>query len=142
MKFNLEEVYQEYLGLPYDEKVDNAVFSIGEIASVLTKLNFDEYERLNFYLKLTALFVAADKEIGQDEIKLFNDIFETNFDVDTVKDLFAGADDPEFVKMMDSIIDKFPDDVKFSACVYGLIFLSIDGIVTPKEKAVFERILA
>ena len=76
-----------------------------------------------------------------EEVNLFNDVFETSFNLAVFQELFQEADKPEFVEKMDSIIDKFPEEAKFAACVYGLIFLSIDGNITPKEKAVFEKIL-
>ena len=139
--FNLEEIYQEYLKLPYKEKVDNALVSIGEISSTLERLGINEDDRISFYLSLTALFVAADKEISAKEVKLFNDVFGTSFDKEAFEELFRNGAKKEFVEGMNKIIDNFPEEAKFAACVYGLIFLSIDGNITPKEKAVFEMIL-
>ena len=140
--FDLDAIYEDYLNLSYEEKVDNALESIGEVTLTLKRLGVDdENERIKFYLGLTALFVAADKEISMAEVQLFNDVFGTSFDLESFEVLFANASDPAFVKKMDSIIDKFPEEAKFAACAYGLIFLSVDEVITPKEKAVFERIL-
>lgn len=139
--FDLDAIYEDYLNLSYEEKVDNALESIGEITLFLKSLNYDEKQRIKFYFGLTALFVAADKDVSIAEVQLFNDVFGTTFDLDAFEELFQDASKPEFLQKMDSVIDKFPEPAKFAACVYGLIFLSIDGVITPKEKAVFEKIL-
>ena len=142
MQFDLEAIYKDYLELPYEEKVENAIGSIGEISLSLREIGVSEEDRIRFYLNLTALFVAADKTVSASELKLFNDVFESSFDLESFSKFLSGGDDPKFIEQMDFIIDKFSDEAKFAACVYGLIFLSIDGKITAKEKAVFEKILA
>ena len=140
--FDLDAIYEDFLKLSFEEKVDSAREYISEIAETLLKLGVEENKRIKFYLALTLMFVSADKSASEAEVKLFNEIFGTTFKVEEFNFFFQNEDDENLIEATNKIIDHFPEETKFAACAYGLVFLSVDGEITDKEKEVFENILA
>ena len=46
------------------------------------------------------------------------------------------------IEKVDKLVDTLSEEGKASACVLGLCFISSDGVLTPEEKQVFEKIIS
>ncbi|MBR0294524.1 MAG: hypothetical protein IJQ67_01285 [Bacilli bacterium] len=138
----LREVYDKVNRLSHEERLNLAIGSGNEIATFLQKNGFDGEKSLRFFLYITALFAGADGVLDEDEYRLFIDAFKVDLTYERLNELLKGGFSDEYVRKMDETIDRFPQELKFAICNYGLAFISADGEITEKEQKVFERILA
>ena len=141
MRLDIDRAFYSYLHMTYRQKLEEAHKSIGLLADFLVKYDFSEKDRVGFYLNLAKLFIAADAEASLQECKAFNDIFGTNISYKSFKEFVANGNEKSFIESMNKFIDLMDDKAKLGACSFGLVFLSVDGHLSDKEKEVFNLIL-
>ena len=142
MNAQLKEIYQNYLKQSEQERIAVAQNATAAIAGFLTESGLSSKESLNFYLNIIRLFVSADRRCSQEEVDLFNKILGLSYSYEDFFNLTNGGANPEFVKVMDDIIDTMPEEPKIAVCVLGLTFLAADGELKENEIEIFEKILA
>ena len=142
MSVSLREVYDKVTRLSHEERVRLAIGSGNNIAKHLKERGLDGEQSMRFFLYITALFVGADGVLDEEEHCLFNDAFQVDVPYDKLLETLKGGFNENYVQQMDEMIDRFPQELKFDICNYGLAFLSADGEISEKEQKIFEKILA
>lgn len=142
MSPELEEIYEHYLALTEEERVDAVFMSTNSFLKFLEDKGINEDLATQLFLAIIAIFVDADGEVSDGELSLLN----KSLGVDMTKEQLAGltrqcASDKDLVRRMDEIIDSLPNIIKADVVIIGLSLISADGELSEKEIEMFERIL-
>lgn len=136
------ELYQQYANQSHEQRVDIAQKAAANVLVALKDGGVDDDTTFAFLTNVIKLFVSADKNCTELECKLFNDVIGTSLTYEQFYNLTNGGSDPEFIKMMDDLIDSLPEEVKVDVCTFGLTIVAADDTITGAEQALFEKILA
>ena len=142
MKQELQEIYDYYLGLTPEQRV-NAVKEAG--ASILEYLaikNVPEDTASILFVAFFAIFIDADKKVSDEELALFNNALDVELSKEELERLVNQCSNPQLVQRVDEIVDSMPFRMKSNVIVIGLALISADGDLSSEEIEIFEKILA
>lgn len=139
---NLTELYQKYLDLDDQSRVNIALNCGKEIIAYLGNNGWNADQRMNFIVNLFKLFISADKSTGDAEYNFFVKVTGINCSYDAYFKACDYGAASDFVTMCDNAIDSMPNDVKYSTLTFGLCIMACDGRLTVSEQQLLERLLA
>ena len=138
----LDELIEYVKGLPHDEKVVVGRTCLARIETALIAAGIDEDTRLAFALAVIGVAVSSDRTTSFEEYALFCSIFGEIVKYEVFYDLTNGGSTKEVIAKIDGIVDKLPAEIKRDCCTLALLFMTADGVVTDREREVFEQLLA
>ena len=142
MKKTLDNLYEHFLSMDNNSRIAYAKASVVVLLDhFVRECDLTKEEAVSVVFAMIRLFVSGDRAITQEELKLFNDIFGTEYIFARFAEIFHDRLTAEEISNLDDIIDNLNDDMKERACILGLAFLSSDKELSKEEKALFERIL-
>lgn len=143
---DLEEIYQQYLDMPYFKRVcigQDCLQTIKRYIISQVKNNDKMEFAMITLLGTLRKFIGADGAFDQDEYEFLNDIFETHFDYDEMLELL-NADFFRSYKISNSLgvlLECAPDEVRQAFVVLGLLICVADGTLTYDEQRIIEKMM-
>lgn len=157
MNKEIDHRLKELLGSNREELVQKGKDSIHVILNALKKWLVDEKDvekkAIVFLLKALGTFIFADGEIQDEEYEFFLDIMnsrDSGISQPTLERMLKKTAEESLsdVLMLNELIDKLGNHedeeiaiIKKALCSLGIIFCSLDGIVTKEEKELIEYYL-
>ena len=139
---SLKEMYQKYLDLDDNSRVNIALNCGKEIISYLSSHDWNADQRMAFIVNLFKLFVSADKSTGDAEYNFFKRVTGYDCSYDAYFDAVNYGSNSDFVATFDNFIDSMPNDLKYSTLTFGLCVMACDGKLTVTEQQLLDRLLA
>ena len=140
MKF--DNLYEAFLKQDDEKRIQKGQKALQFLLEELKKADKDDKTCAKELKGIIALFTGADKIIQVEEYHYFNNIFNSNVTSEAFMNHMNKELQNTSVEKVDKLLDNLSEEGKASACVLGLCFLSSDGILTPEEKELFEKIIA
>ena len=138
----LDDLIEYVKNLPHDEKVIVGRTCLSHIENAMIAADIDEETRLAFVLAVIGVAVSSDRTTSFEEYALFCSIFGEIIKYETFYDLTNGGSTKEVIAKIDGIVDRLPAEIKRDCCTLALLFMTADGVVTGREREVFEQLLA
>ncbi len=139
---SIRDLMQDVVNLEMEERINVGRKAVSDIVKVLENRGVKNTdEQLSFLFNLIKLFVSADRNCSNDELKLINGILSTNISYDDFYDLTNNGSNPEFVENFNDLIDVLTEDEKTSIILFGLCIIAADDEITASEQKLFMRIL-
>lgn len=138
----LDEIYQDYLDMPYYERVSQGKREVETIKRYLERALNKSYGS-SFSVTLLFLcrnFIGVDGEFSFDEYEYLRDVFEIN---NTYNELLDGLNLITIDQRMTAqrTIRNIPEDIKFSILRFAILICVADGVLTVSEKREIEKFL-
>jgi len=138
----LDEIIESVKNLSYDEQVLLGRRCLANIEGALEYLGIDHEGRINFVLSVIGVAVSSDRKASFEEYALFCGVIGQIIKYEDFYDLTNGGSKKEVVDKLDEIVDKLPLGVKRDCCTIVLLFLTVDGDVTEREKEALAQLIA
>lgn len=137
-----EELYQDYISLTPEERLDNARRAYFTLGSELQARGHSKVEIIEYFLGLVGVLCCVDGVPSRKEHALFTDITKSNMTYEQFLHLIQGSKGEEIVEGARRFLASLSNEGKDAAIVLCLCFLSADGAVDVYEKALFEKLIA
>ena len=141
MREELKEIYEQYLVLSDEDRINEARIAASSTLEALNKEYPDNPNNARLLMLVIRMCINMDNKVSVEECKLFNNLFNTNFSLEQFEEMMLYKDQGEF-DQLDAITDRLPEEIKLDLCLLGLVFLSADGLLTEEEVEKFEELLA
>ena len=141
MREELKEIYEQYLVLSDEDRINEARIAASSTLEALNKEYPDNPNNARLLMLVIRMCINMDNKVSVEECNLFNNLFNTNFSIEQFEEMMLYKDQGEF-DQLDAITDRLPEEIKLDLCLLGLVFLSADGLLTEEEVEKFEELLA
>ena len=141
MREELKEIYEQYLVLSDEDRINEARIAASSTLEALNKEYPDNPNNARLLMLVIRMCINMDNKVSVEECNLFNNLFNTNFSLEQFEEMMLYKDQGEF-DQLDAITDRLPEEIKLDLCLLGLVFLSADGLLTEEEVEKFEELLA
>ena len=141
MREELKEIYEQYLVLSDEDRINEARIAASSTLEALNKEYPDNPNNARLLMLVIRMCINMDNKVSVEECKLFNNLFNTNFSLEQFEEMMLYKDQGEF-DQLDAITDRLPEEIKLDLCLLGLVFLSADGLLTEEEVEKVEELLA
>lgn len=141
MREELKEIYEQYLVLSDEDRINEARIAASSTLEALNKEYPDNPNNARLLMLVIRMCINMDNKVSVEECNLFNNLFNTNFSFEQFEEMILYKDKGEF-DHLDAITDRLPEEIKLDLCLLGLVFLSADGLLTEEEVEKFEELLA
>lgn len=135
----LRKFLEEFVNQSYDELVILAAQSFFEFGKRLEE--YIPYEQFSSYLLMgyLAASISADKQLTPLEKKFLTEV--GGFDEERIEYIFEKGKDPEYVNLIDQIIDLVDSETKAYAITFCCCILAIDETINRDEVLFIEKLL-
>ena len=140
MRQEFEELYNTYLGLSHEEKINAAKYGAYEVYKYFNEKGADNKYISGFLGALIAFFIGADRQVTQQEVDIYNGVFETEFTAEELMDYIKACSEMKHYFSLNRTFDEFPLELKKSACLIPLVVVVADGKITEEEADLFEEL--
>ncbi len=137
MARSLNEMYQEVVNMSDEEKVELGIKAAGDVIPFLSK-NFKDDDAAALYAMLIGTYVGADGSVNQSEYSYCKVVFGLDMPYDDFFNIVKESCKPEYIELIDNLIDSAPADVKSAFVILGVAIFSCDDSITIDE----QRLLA
>ena len=121
----------------FEEKTYEELLSLASGALTLVAKAFSDLASTNNPGELILPFIftvlGVDGELSETEAKFLNDLFNSDFDYNALKNCVLAYNDEELIELIDRLIDICDDQTKAAMLIFCTCFAAVDKNVTCKE---------
>lgn len=142
----LNEMYQQYLDMPYYKKVLVAKDCVEKLRKFYEEFALKNgMEKENAYMILLGSmrpFIGADGVFDTDEYEFICEVFESGADYDTFLNLYNDCfNDVSLTNAYRTVIQSADQEVRFAYVRLGILVCAADDTLTYKEQREIEKML-
>lgn len=126
------DVLKEFEGKSYEELLSLAAGSLSLIANAFSQFATDGQPG-ELILPFIFTTLGVDGELSDIELKFLNDLFNADFDYESLKKYAVAYNDEEVVELVDKLIDICDEKTKAALLIFCTCFAAVDNNVTCKE---------
>ena len=138
----IEQLFEQLKGLGREELVKEGREAYGLFGTRMSRKGYKNDEIVAFATMLVRLAAGADNFGGKEELELFQAVTGIETDPYEFKAMTKNADDPEFIRVIDEIVDSLDPASKDAALKFAAVFFAVDNHLGEKEIALFKRLEA
>lgn len=138
----IEELFNQLKGFSREELVKQGREAYAQFGEKMSRVGYKHDEIVAFATMLVRLAAGADNFGGKDELELFEAVTNIKTDPYEFKAMTRNADDPEFIRVIDEIVDSLDAASKEAALKFAAVFFAVDNHLGEKEIALFKRLEA
>ena len=141
MSSGFNDIYNQFLGLSHQERINVARNCTGKLIEFLKGLNADGEFMGAFFGTLLGLFIGADGKITPNEADIYNQIFGTQLSPAELVEFVSKCLTQENYDALNDFVDRMDDENKAAACFIVLAVITADGEIDETEAGLFEELL-
>ena len=122
-------------------RVELARKNLNRVLEELPKFDIPEDAYGLFTVALIKLFIRADRVVSFEDYSFISEVIPMHLSAQEFMERMNDRDDEERESWLDALIDKFSEEGKEAACIFGLCVMESDDVLSREELSVFYRIL-